>query len=289
MTHAFVSYAREDEAIVDRLCGDLRAHGVKVWLDRERIQPGELWEDAITNAIDQGDYFIACLSKQYLAKSGFLKDELGLGIRRFKDRHQFIPVRIEDCEIPGDVVANVDLSTLHWVDVFRDWNRGIVQIANAIGSRFDDFKVTPSWVHREGERSRPMVNFDLSSAFGSSKIFEPPEEYQNSLWAHSALWKVTVKWVSGANLDCKRVGIIRRTSLSRDETVLAAYHRTRNDGIEEWQANELWQTTGSASGSLVTRCLVLAWYQDGLGHTFYDDNDGKGYVVRWEPNVSRYA
>jgi 2-phosphoglycerate kinase len=38
--HVFVSYLRENKAIVDRICDELRARGVKVWLDRYEIAPG---------------------------------------------------------------------------------------------------------------------------------------------------------------------------------------------------------------------------------------------------------
>ncbi|MGZ9159368.1 MAG: toll/interleukin-1 receptor domain-containing protein [Nitrospira sp.] len=47
MSHAFISYVRENSDIVDRLAKDLEEAGVKVWRDRNDIKPGQWWEDAI--------------------------------------------------------------------------------------------------------------------------------------------------------------------------------------------------------------------------------------------------
>jgi hypothetical protein len=62
--HAFISYVRENRAAVDRLAEDLRSFGVRVWLDRNDIMPGQWWKDAINEAIQNGAFFIACFSKE---------------------------------------------------------------------------------------------------------------------------------------------------------------------------------------------------------------------------------
>ncbi len=61
--HIFVSYVRENAEAVDRLCRDLRANGVSVWIDRDKIVPGVFWADAIRRAIQNGAYFLACYSR----------------------------------------------------------------------------------------------------------------------------------------------------------------------------------------------------------------------------------
>ena len=45
--HVFISYVRENQEQVDRLCQDLESHGVSIWLDRNSIKPGARWKDAI--------------------------------------------------------------------------------------------------------------------------------------------------------------------------------------------------------------------------------------------------
>jgi len=52
--HVFVSCVREDRHAVERLCAEFKRSGVAVWLDREKIRPGERWQIAIRRAIEQG-------------------------------------------------------------------------------------------------------------------------------------------------------------------------------------------------------------------------------------------
>jgi hypothetical protein len=49
--HVFISYVRENQKEVERLCQDLESHGVNIWLDRNNITPGIFWKDAIRKAI----------------------------------------------------------------------------------------------------------------------------------------------------------------------------------------------------------------------------------------------
>ena len=56
-TSVFISYVRENSDVVDRLADELRACGIKVWIDRDDIAPGQYWKDAISEAIQKGAYF----------------------------------------------------------------------------------------------------------------------------------------------------------------------------------------------------------------------------------------
>ena len=83
--HVFVSYIRENSEEVDKFCDELTKHGVHVWLDRNKIQPGVRWKDAIRNAIRRGDFFIACFSKEYTSRDkSYMNEELTFDDRRVK-------------------------------------------------------------------------------------------------------------------------------------------------------------------------------------------------------------
>ena len=51
MGKIFISYARADCEGARRLYDDLRARGLKAWLDTEDLLPGMRWRDAIDKAI----------------------------------------------------------------------------------------------------------------------------------------------------------------------------------------------------------------------------------------------
>ena len=51
MAHVFISYVHQKRDVVDRLAKELRNRGVTVWLDRDDIEPGARWRDAIKKAI----------------------------------------------------------------------------------------------------------------------------------------------------------------------------------------------------------------------------------------------
>lgn len=63
LNHVFISYVHEDYETIKRLTDELEANGISVWLDRKELQPGVRWEQAISDAIRNGIYFIACFSK----------------------------------------------------------------------------------------------------------------------------------------------------------------------------------------------------------------------------------
>ncbi|HEY7091944.1 MAG TPA: toll/interleukin-1 receptor domain-containing protein, partial [Ktedonobacterales bacterium] len=58
----FISYSRADSAFVDRLEADLRARGYTVWVDRRRLEGGQIWEQEIDAAIARCNLFLLVLS-----------------------------------------------------------------------------------------------------------------------------------------------------------------------------------------------------------------------------------
>lgn len=134
MKHVFISYVREDQDAVDRLCRELRSCDVEVWLDREEILPRQRWREAIRGAIRDGAFFIACFSKHYESRSrNYMNEELTIAIEEIRQRTisitWFIPVRFSRCQIPErSIGAGETLLDLQWVDLFSDWQRNIKKI-----------------------------------------------------------------------------------------------------------------------------------------------------------------
>ena len=105
MNKVFISYVKENTEIVDLLCQELKSHRIEVWRDQDDIDPGLRWKQEIRRAIQQGGFFIACFSKEYTARDKtYMNEELIIAIeelrQRSTDRAWFIPVKLNDCDIP---------------------------------------------------------------------------------------------------------------------------------------------------------------------------------------------
>lgn len=89
--------------------------------------------------------------------------------------------------------------------------------------------------------------------------------------------KLRVRPVQGASLDAKRVGIVYKTLAREGEhTALGRYFTTHDNGDEEWHV-PVRQRAWEASPMLFN-----AWYQDGAGKTYYDDNNGELHAVAYQ-------
>lgn len=148
MEHIFISYVRENQESVDRLCSALGSYCLKVWLDRKDILPGRRWRTAIRHAIQQGAYFLACFSKEYSTRQRtYMNEELALAIDELRKRPYetswFIPVRLADCIIPDrEIGGGESLADLQWVDLFQDWDAGIRKILQCVTLRRDPFRIS---------------------------------------------------------------------------------------------------------------------------------------------------
>lgn len=138
MSHVFISYVRDDAELVNRLARDLSAYPIDLWLDREKIRPGEHWQDAIRHAIREGNHFIACFSSGYASRDKtYMNEELTLAIEQLRqysqDRIWFIPVLLSKCEVPNrNIGSGQTLRDLQWVELYNNWDDGIKRIATVI-------------------------------------------------------------------------------------------------------------------------------------------------------------
>src|SRR4051812_39299294 len=142
MPHVFISYVRENGEIIDRLAAELKSRGVIVWLDRNDIEPGAGWREAIKNAIRSGKFFIACFSKESNKRDkSYMYEELTVAIdelrERPSDRTWFIPILINETAIPSRRISNAeDLSDIQALRLYENWNDGVVRILRVM--KYDD-------------------------------------------------------------------------------------------------------------------------------------------------------
>jgi len=123
----FISYAREDYESARRLYMELLSEDLEPWLDREKLLPGQRWEQVIDSAIRESQYFIVLLSSNALEKRGYIQKEIKKGLdilQEIPDSQVFlIPARLDDCQ-----PTHPQLRELQWVDLFPEWNVGLKRI-----------------------------------------------------------------------------------------------------------------------------------------------------------------
>ena len=140
MKHVFISYCHENMTLVDWFCQKLMSHGIKVWLDRDELVPGIRWKQAIQQAIHQGDFFIACFSKEYSARDQtYMSEELSLAVERLRekpaDKMWFIPVKLNECEVPDiDIGSGATLRDLQYINLYQDSDAAIQRLLEVISS-----------------------------------------------------------------------------------------------------------------------------------------------------------
>ena len=138
MVKVFISYVKDDSVLVNKLVDDLRVHGIDAWIDKKSLTPGTRWKTSIRNAIEGGDFFIACFSENYNNRAKtYMNEELTLAVEELRmrpaNRIWFIPVKISECEIPDrEIGARETLNSIHYVELFKDWNGSIRKIVRAI-------------------------------------------------------------------------------------------------------------------------------------------------------------
>ncbi|MGH9640593.1 MAG: toll/interleukin-1 receptor domain-containing protein [Bryobacteraceae bacterium] len=127
----FLAYAEEDRALVRKLCGALQRAGFEPWMDKQKLLPGQNWPRAIERAIEISDFFIGCFSSRSVLKRGYFQSELRYALEtasRVPLEDSFIlPVRLGECELPRQIAK-----TLHYVDLFPDWDRGIETLVSTM-------------------------------------------------------------------------------------------------------------------------------------------------------------
>jgi len=127
----FLGYAHEDRAEIKKLFWHLQKAGFEPWMDCQKLVPGQNWPRAIQQTIEISDFFLGCFSQNSTLKRGRFQSEITLALEvaaRFPEEDVFfIPLRLDDCELPRRISGSI-----HYVDLFPDWNRGLKKLIAAL-------------------------------------------------------------------------------------------------------------------------------------------------------------
>jgi len=134
MPLVFISYSSDDRQKVERLAKTLQAEkDIEIWMDTERILPGDDIVEEMKEGIRDADKVLICLSPSFDSRppTSWVKKELKMAILRENRNSKgiIIPVRIKKGgEIPEELGtrAYADLSTR------RRWKTNLPRLIRAI-------------------------------------------------------------------------------------------------------------------------------------------------------------
>jgi hypothetical protein len=95
MSDAFVSYARQDAPVVDKLVDALVAAGIDPWMDRRNLPAGTKWFLELEKALEDAPCILGCWTEN-ARHSENVRDECDFG----KEKDKLIPIRLEDVRAP---------------------------------------------------------------------------------------------------------------------------------------------------------------------------------------------
>jgi hypothetical protein len=124
----------EDELLVERLAVELTKRGGTVWRDRNNIEPGVRWQDAITQAIRKGMYFLACFSSHYESRPDtWMNEELfaACAAAPLRSGAWMIPVNLDGCTIPAFADTRRLVNDVQQVLMHPNWHDGVARLVEA--------------------------------------------------------------------------------------------------------------------------------------------------------------
>ena len=95
--YIFISYAHVDKTIAMPIFRRLKIDGYVFWYDNG-IDPGTEWADFIAKKVKKCEFFIALMSRNYIASSN-CKDELDFSWKYLPDDRRLL-IYLEDVDMP---------------------------------------------------------------------------------------------------------------------------------------------------------------------------------------------
>jgi len=101
----FLCHSSHDKPAVRELYRQLSTEGwMDVWLDEEKLYPGQDWNLEIEKAVEAADAILVCLSNNSITKEGYIQRELRIVLDYADYKPEgtlyLIPIRLEQCDPP---------------------------------------------------------------------------------------------------------------------------------------------------------------------------------------------
>jgi hypothetical protein len=128
----FISYSSSDQKVAETICDALQSRGLACWISCRDVGPGENFQESIVGAIRSAKLMLLVFTSN-ANNSNEIKKEIVLAGRYHLT---VVPVRVEDV-MPNDALA-YEFATRQWIDLFKDWERGIERLVSQVGGILAD-------------------------------------------------------------------------------------------------------------------------------------------------------
>ena len=150
--YVFMSYSRKDEEIMRAIAKFLRAQGIKVWVDNEKLIPGTpIWEEAIEKGIKNASAILVVLSPDS-KNSEWVRREISLADQNQK---RVFPVLVR-----GDENSSITLRLINrqFVDIRENSAGGLKSLSDAISFYISELNIQEEPVVEEGKKMTPYAS-----------------------------------------------------------------------------------------------------------------------------------
>ena len=203
----FLCHATEDKEKVFEIYDKLKAAGLKPWLDKIDLLPGQYWDREIRKALKSARFIMIFFSAHSIAKRGYVQREFKLALKVLEeipeDQIFIIPVRLDNCRVPER------FQHIHYCDLFE--KDGFERVLLTLRSQIPDLSTSPPI---EKFRSTPLTDLSEDAVIQMLK----DKGFFDSDWNESAK------------------GFVNDYHLQKDGLVVV----DRNSGL-------MWQQSGSAN------------------------------------------
>jgi len=213
----FLCHASQDKPKVRELYKRLKSKDwIEPWLDEEKLLPGMDWDLEIYKALRDADAILICLSKESIAKEGYVQKEFKRALNFAEEKPEgaiyIIPLRLDECNPP------VRFQQWQWLDYFVESSHD--KLLQSLGLRAKGLDLQPSAKPVASPLAAPGIDDDLDLyrfvqipatpelpySFSVGKYPVTNSQYERFLnapdYATESYWRGFLKF----NEDCIQIG-----------------------------------------------------------------------------------
>ena len=168
--NVFIAHASQDKPAVRKLYQALsKETWISPWLDEEELLPGMDWDYEIYKAFRDSDVIIACLSKESVAKEGYVQREFKRALSYAEEKPEgtiyVIPLRLDECTPPRK------LNKYQWVDYFE--SNAQEKLLKSLKIRAKRLEILGKTASKKSEKIAPVIKKSMPNTkkVGKHKIY----------------------------------------------------------------------------------------------------------------------